>query len=477
MGTTQTWQAFLAISDGRWQFLGMSPCLDQLLRWCRQSVRTITGRGDVGRAEVVLFRYDDRPSCRNRKPRLHPFNWDAAPQDGWQRVQVFKHPFKELLGERERFPSDATRKGAGRQRPDGRRVTRSQVTGVAGAFDESASTVDTVELASAAQNKLLFWLSAAGSGRRDEFLRTCQILGLAQDGRQARRILRRLILLGHLSDDGVRWTMQPPTLAPLALEPELVVLRGQRTPALLACLPDNREEIAQPSGPDRVCSCLPVEAGVPTVSVGGACFRLEQDILSRAQKLLGWREWTASLKSFDIRDLWKFVRTERWDGVNWVGTSLHYDQPTHRVVGPGGMYRLTQELSVRSPLTVCFDAEGRRILRGDWYGLRFLAGKLGNNALHAEWDQSGQEFFVPSEEHWPFDYEQILVQASGFLPSLSRRAGWLCYSSIPQELAAGLCAKLDILLRLIGPRPNRQLSRFPESLETRRSIPTCSAAR
>lgn len=84
---------------------------------------------------------------------------------------------------------------------------------------------------------------------------------------------------------------------------------------------------------------------------------------------------------------------------------------------------------------------------------------------------------MPSEEHWPFDYEQILVQASGFLPSLSRRAGWLCYSSIPQELAAGLCAKLDILLRLIGPRPNRQLSRFPESLETRRSIPTCSAAR
>jgi hypothetical protein len=276
------------------------------------------------------------------------------------------------------------------------------------------------------------------------------VLGLVQNGSQARRIIRRLVLLGHLSDDGVRWRMEPPILAPLALEPERVVLRGQRTSALLACLPENRKSVSQQGGPDRICYCLPLEDGAATVCIAGTCFRIDQGMLSRAQNLPDLRTWAESLKPFDGRDLGKFARTERWDGVNWVGTPLYYDQPTGRIVGPGGMYRLTQEASVRSPLTVCFDADRQRIVRGEWYGLRFLASRLKGETLRAEWDQAGKEFFVPTEERWPFVYEQILVQASRLLPSRSRSPGWLCYRGVPENVAECLCKKLDVELRPVA---------------------------
>ena len=244
--------------------------------------------------------------------------------------------------------------------------------------------------------------------------------------------------------------MQPPTLAPLALEPERVLLRGQRTPKLLSCLPDNREEISQSGGPDRVCCCVPLEANVPTVCVGGICFRIEHCILARARELPDWRRWVDSLQPFDGRDLGRFVRTQRWDGANWVGTPLYYDQPEQRIVGPGGMYRLTQEAPARAPLTVCFDAEQKKIVRGDWYSLRFLVGRSGGTPLHAEWEREGQQLFVPVEERWPFLYEQILVQASGLLPSRGVRPGWLCYPGIPEELAKSLCGKLDVEIGLVA---------------------------
>ena len=454
MANTQTWQAFLVVDEARWQFLGLSPWRDQLLRWCRQSLRLLTGRGDFGRTEVVLYSCDDRPSPERRKPRLRPFGWKAPPQDGWMQEKVFHHPFEDLLGSREGASSNGRKPRAAGRREAGRRWTgASQTAWSATAFDESSAGADAVEPGDvAAHNRLLCWLSAAGTGRREGFLRTCQMLGLVQNGTQTRRIIRRLVLLGHLSDDGVRWTMQPPTLAPLSLEPERVVLRGQRTSALLACLPENREAVSQQGGPDRICCCLPLEKGAPAVSIAGTWFRIEEGILSRAQKLPELQAWAESLKPFEGRDLGKFTRTQRWDGVDWVGTPLYYDQSADRIIGPGGMYRLTQEASVRSPLTVCFDAERQMIMRGEWYGLRFLASRLQDEALRAEWDQAGKEFFVPAEERWPFLYEQILVQASGLLPSRSRRPGWLCYHGVPEDLAECLSKKLNVELRPVASR-------------------------
>jgi hypothetical protein len=447
MATTQTWQAFLVRDEAHWQFLGLSPWPDQLLRWCRQSLRRLTGRDNDGGTEVVLYRCDDRPNRGGRKPRFRPFGWKAPPQEGWLQEKVFQHPFEELLGNRERSSSNGKAKVRGRKQSGGRRAVQSQAALCATAFDESSGSIESVEPGVAeAYNKLLSWLSAAGTGRREAFLRTCQVLGLVYNGSQARRIIRRLILLGHLSDDGVRWTMHAPTLGPLAREPERVVLRGQRTSGLLACLPENREQTSQADAPDRITCCLPVETGSTAVCIAGTSFRIEQDGLSRARTLPDLRAWAESLKRFEGRDLGKFVRTERWNGVTWAGTPLYYDHAQKRTIGPAGMYRLTQDVCGRSPLTVCFDEVEQRIMRGEWYGLRFLASRMEGETLHAEWAEAGNEFFVPTEKRWPLLYEQMLVQASGLLPSRSRRPGWLCYQGVPENLAGCLCKKLDIEL-------------------------------
>ena len=45
---------------------------------------------------------------------------------------------------------------------------------------------------------LLQWLSAVGSGSWELYKSTCQALGLAEDSREAGRIIRRLDVLGHI---------------------------------------------------------------------------------------------------------------------------------------------------------------------------------------------------------------------------------------------------------------------------------------
>jgi len=64
-------------------------------------------------------------------------------------------------------------------------------------------------------DRLLLWLSAAGSGTRGTFFSACQSLRLADDSREAGFILRRLRLLGHIesSRDGERWFIAPAVLA------------------------------------------------------------------------------------------------------------------------------------------------------------------------------------------------------------------------------------------------------------------------
>ena len=85
-------------------------------------------------------------------------------------------------------------------------------------------------------------------------------------------------------------------------------------------------------------------------------------------------------------------------------------------------------------------------VRGDWYGLRFLAGRAGGEQACAAWDRRGRQLLVPVERRWPLLYEQILVQASGLLPG--RSPAWLCYHGISQELAECLCGKLDVELEV-----------------------------
>jgi hypothetical protein len=212
----------------------------------------------------------------------------------------------------------------------------------------------------------------------------------------------------------------------------------------LARLPDNREATPQRGAPDRVCCCELVESGTAELVVAGMTFRCDPMVIDRAGSLPDWRGWLTSLRPYDGRDLGKFARTERWENGNWVGSPLYFDGEAGRIVGPTGMYRLSRDAPARSPVTAFFDDERQLIVRADWYGLRFLAGRAGGGQSRATWDRRGRQLLVPVEERWPLLYEQILVQASGLLPS--RSPAHLCYHGIPLELGECLCGKLDVEL-------------------------------
>ena len=177
MTNMQTWQAFLVLDEAHWQFLGLSPWPDQLLRWCRKFLRGFARHNDLRRTEVVIYSRDDRPRASRWTQGSRPFRW--VTEHGWQREKVFQHPFEELLSKRDKTPSNGTVPVAG-QRRLGRRMTISSPTvGSGTAFDEPAPSTDAVEPQSAAvHNNLLYWLSAAGAGRWDAFLRHARFLDL-----------------------------------------------------------------------------------------------------------------------------------------------------------------------------------------------------------------------------------------------------------------------------------------------------------
>jgi len=310
-------------------------------------------------------------------------------------------------------------------------------------------------------DRLLSWLSAAGKGRWETFLHVCRCLGLSRDGRAAVRIMRRLVLLGHveLSEKGNQWSVVPPTLTPLADEPERTFLRGQRTPSLLAYLPVVREETIQPdgAGPLRVSFIPQPSEDATTFSVGRLSFRVEHGGASgRAEAMPTWREWFDLTPALHGMVLTKFARKERWDGTRWIDvTGSLFEEENNRIRGETGMYRLSREHPFRSTVYVFFDALGQKFVRGDWYGLAFLARRFQMLPLTARWSAEQQLFCIPSAERWPLVYEQVLVQASGLLPSRTS-AGELCYPHVPEPLARCLCQKLAIdFIPLPPPEPAR----------------------
>ena len=96
------------------------------------------------------------------------------------------------------------------------------------------STVDSTPF-----DRFLLWLSAVGEGRWESFLRVARILGVADDAPNARRLFRRLVLLGHLdsSPDGRAWSIAPPVIVQSAALPQSAFWCGCRSGPLLRSLP------------------------------------------------------------------------------------------------------------------------------------------------------------------------------------------------------------------------------------------------
>jgi hypothetical protein len=436
MAATNTWRATALLPDNSERLLCEAGCFDYVCRWCRRVLNSWGGATRARVAAIIVSRYDG----------LH--------ERGWRKERQFLPPFAELLTARRRrsLPPESAPPRPRPQQSD--RVLGDAAT----VFLEPSQVLfsEADPQLTLGNNRLLTWLSAAGKGRWEEFLHVCRTLGVARDGREAERIIRGLVLLGHVerSEEGGKWSVVPPTVTPLADEPERYFLRGQRTPSLLGHLPLAREETSQPhgTGPARI-SLHPEHCDDATVlRVGDVSFRVERGgAVARAQAMPTWREWFDRTPPLHGLVLTKFDRKEKWDGTRWVEVSgTLFEEETHRIRGDTGMYRLSREHPFRSSVYVFFDATGQKFVRGDWYGLRFLARRFQRLPLTALWCVDRRLLSIPSAEHWPLVYEQVLVQASGLLPGRTS-AGDLCYAHVPEPLARCLGQKLGIDLVLSDP--------------------------
>ncbi len=114
--------------------------------------------------------------------------------------------------------------------------------------------------------------------------------------------------------------------------------------------------------------------------------------------------------------------------------------------GETGLYELwrreSQKQPSERPAHVLYYSKARDLwLRGDWYGLRFLAQHSLGRSCPVAYDEASRRMAVPAQWRWPELYERVLVLASGCLPSYTSA---LCYSGIGTELLRALETKLGL---------------------------------
>jgi hypothetical protein len=303
-------------------------------------------------------------------------------------------------------------------------------------------------------DRLLLWLSAAGSGSRATFFSACQSLGLTDDNREAGYILRRLRLLGHVesSRDGERWFIAPAVLARVAAPApqSAYMLCGERDPCLLRALHAHAavEETPQPAGaaPARVLVCTENPERLDSTLRAAALIRpprQDQPALRLAEALPPLNRWPDLLTPIQlVPELydWRRFNGREFEPVPWQRQIGLYEY----VPRQGRGSRRDQR-----PSSVFFDDERGAFLRGDWYGLRCLARSREGLACPAYYDVLSARLALPVAWRPPEIYERALVLASGRLPE--RRGGWLWYDDVELDLVTLLTAKLNLASEGINP--------------------------
>ena len=297
---------------------------------------------------------------------------------------------------------------------------------------------------------MLHWLSAQGEGSWQTFKNACEVLGLANGRLEVRSILRRFVLLGHvdLSSDGSRWSIATGAFVRFPDAPSFGFLAGQRTETSLRSIgehwPLSRTTQPQHSGPPRMDLGSGVMlradefATVGVVDAGIASTELSHVL----PDIDGWK---ASLESVPGLNTGAYT-IEKWKFDGFETDDALYDRE-EAYFGESGLYRLSRD-NERLSHTLFFDEPAQRWLKGDWYGLRFLAIRAtGHSAVEAFYDSSTADLFIPVGQRWPLLYERALALTSGLLPRQAVNPNWLIYPRVPPNLAQVLSGKLDVTLR------------------------------
>jgi len=296
-------------------------------------------------------------------------------------------------------------------------------------------------------DQLLYWLSARAEGSWEVFVQACQLLRLVKDPRHARYIQRRLMLLGHVecSADGARWSICP--AAAVRSQSGEVFLCGQRTPELLEEISEQFGIVDRPqpehSSPTRLAingfsldegETIRFKGGVILTAAGSASFKLAAIL----PDLAGWQDSLARIEKLNPYS----YEIERWADERF--SPCQEISERHNIYsGESGMYRLTHRVTGVG-MTLYFDQAGQRWLKGDWYGLRFLAHQTAGSRCVVEHASGKNELKIPIAQHWPLLYERALVLSSGFLPRRIKDPGSVIYQQIPAKLSHALAQKLNV---------------------------------
>ena len=298
-------------------------------------------------------------------------------------------------------------------------------------------------------NRLLYWISGTGQGSWGAFVAACQALDVASDALRARHVFRRFTLLGHIeySPDGSQWSASPPALVTCPTQVGASFLCGQRTSYLLKQISERCEvsESSQPAseGPVR----LELQCGTSLrdhieLSSGkylSAPVEVSTLLASLLPDLEGWRESLIPIEKLNTTN----CEIERWDGKRYSACPDFY-QRDDLYVGESGLYRLTRgQAATARRMTLYFDKETQKWVKGDWYGLRFLVYRNAGIECEAVYHPLRNELMIPVSERWPMLFERCLVLASGRLP-IRTSENWLAFSGVPETLAVLLAEKLAV---------------------------------
>ena len=296
-------------------------------------------------------------------------------------------------------------------------------------------------------NQLLHWLSATCEGTWQTFKNACSVLQLVDDVNTARSIFRRLTLRGYIesSENGQKWSICPTTLVQCATDQDVYILTGQQTPMLIEKLMEHYEVELLPQPNYQGPSCVRVNGiftddgalnGFNIVHAGTVSVQLAQLL----PDLEGWKDILPAIDRLSTTT----YNIEIWNGKKYMPCDNFYER-NERYCGDSGLYRLIKKAE-NNPyqLVLYFDEPNQRWLRGDWYGLRFLAYNTAGRQFEVKYDSNANEVLIPVEEHWPLLYERVLVLASGMLPIRDNNFRWLKYTNITNELVQLLAEKLNV---------------------------------